>query len=228
MLSFDEMKRARMKAKAGRSFARQYGGEPSDASAGAPRAAVYKGQMGHTHRKAARMQNTGRAGTGFNVPRSVLRGSRGAQDGQQGATGGWQAVSEAARGISIPKPFVIVMAVLASLALVGILVYPAARQYYVSVRELAKTQVEAQMVAERNEALRSDIEYLQTDAGIEAAAHEQLGWSKEGEHAVVVYGATDATKNKAGSVNAQVVSGAVKAPVTWYSPFLDAVFGVNI
>ena len=228
IFSFAEAKRSRAKAKAGRDFVRQYGSSDSAASQGGPRAAVYKGQMGHSHRKAARMQNSGRGydGAGYG---SAARAARHARSVFAFIPGRSRFSAEddapARRGVSLA--FVIVASVIACLALITICVYPAAREYYVSVRNLAQAQAEAEAVAERNAALSENIAYIQTDAGIEAAAREEFGWIKKGENAVVVYGATDTTENKADSVNAPVVSASVKAPETWYSPLLDVVFGVS-
>lgn len=46
---------------------------------------------------------------------------------------------------------------------------------------------------DQNQQLRSEIEYLRTDAAIEKLAREELGWTKPGETAVVVLAVTPPT-----------------------------------
>jgi hypothetical protein len=61
---------------------------------------------------------------------------------------------------------------------------------------------------------------------MEELAHESLGWVREGENSVSVL--TDGSADPGTSSLAEtesVVEGSVPAPETWYSPFLDAVFG---
>lgn len=54
---FGKKRRQRAKERAGRAYYRQYeAGKPSDASQAGPRAAVYKGEMGASHRRSSRMQ----------------------------------------------------------------------------------------------------------------------------------------------------------------------------
>ena len=74
--------------------------------------------------------------------------------------------------------------------------------------------------------MESEIEHLKTDEGIKDAARTELGWVEEGETAGVVQGLDqEASSQKDESINAQVKSGSVPAPETWYSPMLDAFFG---
>mgnify|MGYP000799797184 FL=1 len=57
---FGKKRRQRAKERAGRAYYRQYeAGKPSDASQAGPRAAVYKGEMGSSHRRSSRMQQKG-------------------------------------------------------------------------------------------------------------------------------------------------------------------------
>ena len=123
----------------------------------------------------------------------------------------------------LSRPFATGVLVFCGLMLImGIFLYPTARTYYQAVREHDRLETEFMLVLERNEQLAEDIEFLQTDEGITREAREQLGWVERGEHAVIVYG-TD--NDPEADVNADIVSSSVKAPVTWYSPFLDFFFG---
>ena len=205
ILSFDEMKRSRNKAKAGRAFTRQFGQETSDAAQNAPRAAVYRGQMGRTQRRASRMQESGNHG--------MSSGSR------------------FAFALSLPRMssrFIVVMGIIACLCMLVICLYPTAQRYYVNLRTHDQLQAEAEAVSERTAALAEEVEYLQTDEGVEAYAREELGWIKEGENAVLVYGLSDGAGQKANNADTQIASGSIPAPETWYSPVLDVIFGVDL
>ena len=123
----------------------------------------------------------------------------------------------------LSRPFATGVLVFCGLMLImGIFLYPTARTYYHAVREHARLETEFLLVLERNEQLAEDIEFLQTDEGITREAREQLGWVERGEHAVIVYGSQSTPE---ADVNADIVSASVKAPTTWYSPFLDFFFG---
>ena len=123
----------------------------------------------------------------------------------------------------LSRPFATGVLVFCGLLLImGIFLYPTARTYYQAVREQARLEQEFLLVLERNEQLAEDIEFLQTDEGIMREAREQLGWVERGERAVIVYGTGSAPE---ADVNPDIVSSTVKAPVTWYSPFLDFFFG---
>lgn len=113
---------------------------------------------------------------------------------------------------------------LAVLLVVGVFLYPTARTYYHAIRDNARLEAEYDAVIARNAALADDIALLQTDEGIVQEAREQLGWVREGENAVIVYGVEQSATS---GVNAEIVSGSVKAPVTWYSPVLDVFFGYD-
>ena len=59
-------------------------------------------------------------------------------------------------------------------------------------------------------------------------AHEQFGWVPEGEQTANVHGlAADAGNDEGSNFTANIVVGSVEAPETWYSPVLDALFGVK-
>lgn len=201
----EQRKKARAKSKADRAFTRQFGGsEPSDASQSGPRAAVYKGEMGAKHRRAARMQN--------------------AKSAQASAKRGFSLGSLASLKSS-PK-FIASTAVVVCLVLSCAFLYSPAQQYYHALRERDQLAAEYAALEERNGALESDVSSLQTDAGIEDRAHEQFGWVKKGEETANVRG-LDLDEEEASSFRANITPGSVEAPETWYSPFLDALFGVE-
>lgn len=194
-------KRERAKSKANRTFSRQYGDTPSSTSSG-PRAAVYKGEMGASHKRAARMQNEG-SNAGAAKKRFSLR-----------------AFSPA----SSPR-LTIAFACAICVVLTCVFLYPSAKQCYVTMRECDRLQAEYEAIENRNAAIQEEIDALATDEGLEDRAREELGWSKTGEHAVTVYGLGDEEDETAFSAN--IVAGSVKAPETWYSRWLDPLFGVE-
>ncbi|MBR2789379.1 MAG: septum formation initiator family protein, partial [Eggerthellaceae bacterium] len=102
--------------------------------------------------------------------------------------------------------------------------YPTARTYYQAAREHDRLQAELTAVIQRNAKMAQKIDVLQTDEGIIQEAREQLGWVERGEYAVIVYGTG---KEPEPDVDADIVSGTIKPPVTWYSPVLDIIFGVK-
>ena len=200
-----QAKRARAKSKAERAFEKQFAGtEPSaDPSQAGPRAAVYKGEMGAKQRKATRMQTTS------------------SQTKSKRATGAVSSESRTRR----PK-MVASCIVAACLALSCLFLYPTAQQYYQALRERDRLAAEYAALVERNSAIEGDVNALQTAPGIENQARDQLGWVKKGEQTAKVVG-LEATERDNPAFRANVVSDSVKAPETWYSPFLDVVFGVE-
>ncbi len=125
---------------------------------------------------------------------------------------------------SLPTALYAVIAVVACLAFACVLVYPAARDYYVSVRTTAQQQAEYDALIARSDAIQSEVDRLSTPEGIEDQATKELGWVKKGENAVYVNG-LDASHSEA--VYADVVAGSVPAPDTWYSGILDPIFGYS-
>lgn len=201
-----EMKRTHAKNKAERKFSKQFGGDGAAASGvseGGSRAAVYKGEMGSKHRHAARMQNEA--------------------SGQASAKRGFSLGSLAA--LKSSRKFIAVAAVTACLVLSCSFLYPGAQQYYHAVRDRDRLAAEYAALEERNNALETDVAALQTDAGIEDRAHKQLGWVKEGEQTANVRGLD--LPEESSTFRANITSDSIEAPTTWYSPFLDPLFGVE-
>lgn len=202
----EQRKKTRAKSKVDRAFARQFGGsnQQPDASQAGPRAAVYKGEMGAKHRQAARMQN--------------------AESPQASAKRGFSRGSLVSLKSS-PR-FIASAAVAVCLVLSCVFLYSPAQQYYHALRERDQLAAEYAALAERNGVLEGDVSSLQTDAGIEDRAHKQFGWVKKGEETANVRG-LDLDEGQASSFRANITPGSVEAPQTWYSPFLDALFGVE-
>lgn len=214
-------RRSRSKAKAERAFSRQFGEGGAGSNAGSSssevgsRAAVYKGEMGQSHRRAARMQNDAASGT---ASRARHAHAHGAQEGRT--------ARERIASLRQSRLLIASMGVFACALFACVFLYDPAQQYYQSLREHDRLQAEYDAVAARNEALQAEVDALGSDAGVEARAREDFGWTKEDEHAVVVYGLETSGDDEA-SMNANIVPGSVEAPETWYSPVLDVIFGVK-
>lgn len=205
---FSQFKRKLTKSKAERAFNKRYGGERSGASGGAgdaaragSRAALYKGEMGSSHRRAARMQNAESANP--SRKRSSL---------------------SAPRFFRSPK-LIAGAAVMACLVFACVFLYPSARQYYLSVRECDRLQAEYDAIDQRNAAIQSEVNALETDEGVADRARKELGWVKSDEHAVTVRGLEESEDDS--TFTANIVAGSTEAPETWYSVWLDPLFGVE-
>ena len=202
----DRKKKQKLKAKAEKLFMRQFGGsDKSDGAEGGSRAALYKGEMGRSHKRA--FENLG-----------------GSTKGRRSSEGKARSSSKAASEGGVSK-LIILGIVLTALLFAAVFLYPPARQYYLEMRTNAQLQAEYEALTERNEAIQEEIDHLSTDEGVQDEAREQLGWVQEGEVAVVVEGLEAEEEEK--PVRAQVASGSVPAPTTWYSPVLDVIFGFN-
>lgn len=198
-------RRERTKERAGKAYFRQYeAGKAADGAQGGPRAAVYKGEMGSSHKRSSRMQQQAAAG-------SSRRG---------------RAASPAAEKPSLfaRPPLMGLAATALCVAFAVAFLYGPAQQLYVDMRERDRLAAEYEAVVERNEALGAQVDALQTDAGIEDAARTQLGWVREGEHAVSV-GGLDAREKP--EFRGNIVSEDIELPDTWYSGVLDPLFGVE-
>ena len=196
--------KARAKAKAGRASEKQFGGQAPE-SDDSPRAAVYQGQMGASQRRAQRMQADEAA------PSRNRRRARFSKDALMGAMGS--------------RTFMIGAAVAACLVMSTVFLYPTAQRYYCSVRDHDKLVIEYDALVDRNQELQSDVDSLQTDAGVEQRAHEQLGWVKKGEESANVRGLNLEETQQGSTITPNISSDSVQAPDTWYSPLLDLVFG---
>lgn len=212
----NDAKRQRTKARAERQFTKMYGGETrslskgSGASAdteGSPRAAVYQAKMGSKHRKAAHALQ------------------QKASDGVSAAVGflGRFSLPRIELG-KMPKHALRILVVIGCCAFLTLMLYTPAQQCYLQIRERDRVAAEYAAVLDRNEALLNSVDTLQSDEGIEDKAHAEYGMVKEDEEAGSVTGidvqsSTDFVAN--------VIPGGVPAPDTWYSDFLDFLFGYS-
>lgn len=194
---FSEAQRNAKKAKAGRAFTKQFGDTSSAASSGGSRAAVYKGEMGRQHKKATKMQN-GKE-TGF-FSRFSFSGFPGSSFLMGSAT------------------------LVITIALAGAFLYPAAKQYYMTVREHDQMVAEYEAIQERNDKIQTQVDSLSTPEGIEDHARSEYGWVKEGENAVLVRGLE--TGEEESNFTEGIPAGSVEAPETWYSAIGDTIFGL--
>lgn len=208
----EERKRQRTKARADKMFDRQvaiaqsreHQAEPE----GAPRAALYEGKMGSKHRKSARMQRVSEAG-----PVSAKINPA-----------GWFSNIPLS-----PRTLKVATAVLC-VALVAVFLYVPAQQYYQAQREHDRLVAEYSVVEERNSAIDFENDSLASNAGMEDAVREKYGYIVAGEETAIVTGLSEDTLENihgASDVEGNVLSSSVKAPEEWYTPFLDAFFGVE-
>lgn len=195
-------KRKAAKDKASRAFSRQYGNaSSSDASQNAPRAALYKGELGKTQKRVTRMENMA------------------AQSGSARNTSAYKAKRRSPR-------LAICLGVCACIVLSCVFLYPAAQQYYLSLREHDRLQAVYEALEQRNAVLQSEVDTLSTDDGIEDLARTELGWVMEGENLVKVYGIESSDEGDSAYVDVIDIEN-IEAPETWYSPLFDLVFGVS-
>ncbi|MDO4533548.1 MAG: septum formation initiator family protein [Coriobacteriia bacterium] len=195
--------------KADRAFTRDYEDVSTPAQEGS-RAAVYRGKMGRTHQRAARMQQTSRTSSGFQMP-AFLSGILDAIPLER---------------LSVRPVFIYSALALMCAAFFAFNVFPAAQDLYLQSRANDQLAAEYQAVLDRNAELEQHVAALQTDEGMEELAHESLGWVKEGEHSVSIL--TEGSANPGSdtmSDTGTILEGSVPAPETWYSPVLDVVFG---
>ena len=208
----EQRKRQRTKERANRMYDRQVAASARSHSAtpeeGAPRAALYEGKMGSTHRKSARMQRTSEAG-----PVSAKINPA-----------GWFS------NLNISPRLIKVATAVLCIVLVGVFLYVPAKHYYQAQREHDKLVAEYAVVAERNNTIDEQNDALASDAGMEDAVREKYGYISPGEETAVVTGLSEATvesERQAAEVEGNVLSSSVKAPEEWYTPLLDTFFGVE-
>lgn len=198
-------------AKAERQFDQTIGARERKAQADAEqaqasRAAVYEMRMGATHRKSARMQNnegkkSGFGGFGFALPFG----------------GGGKSLSVAAtRGI----------VALAAVVFTVFMLYPSCQNYYNETRQLQQLEAQYQALTDYNMQMQSQIDYLNTDEGLEEYARSELGWIRQDEHMVTVEGVESSVDGSTqSSTTHSPLNEDIPAPDTWYSGVLDVFFG---
>ena len=195
----ERLGKALAKRKADKVFGSQDG---AAAGEGGPRAALYKGEMGSSQRRASRMQS------------------------DEGPAEGGRGKASARGRFRLGPKMRIFAASAACLALVCVFLYQPARQAYQSMREHDALAAEYAALQQRGDALQTSVDVLSTDEGMEALAHEQFGLVREGEVSVNVAG-VEGDSEVGPSAPPNVSSGGVDAPDTWYSGVLDPLFGVE-
>lgn len=200
----------RAKVRAEKLFKKQYESDRSvpEQQEGAPRAALYEGKMGASHRKSARMQRASVA-----LPQTAKINPA-----------GWFT------GLNVSPRTLRLGTALLCFILVGVFLYTPAQQYYQSVREHDRLAAEYAVIEQRNEALSEQNAALASNAGMEDAVRQRYGYVVGGDETAIVSGlsdhATDTSRDSDG-IEANVLASSVKAPEEWYTPYLDAFFGVS-
>ena len=201
---FSRKRKQRAKERAGRAYYQQYeAGKSSDASQAGPRAAVYKGEMGASHRRSSRMQQragSASSGRGFSAPSSK-------------------------RSFSPRTPLMVVGGIAVCLVFGLMFLYGPSKQLYTDIRERDRLAAEYEAIVDRNAHIEEQVQALSTDEGVAEAAHIQFGWVREGEHSVSVSGLESYTP--ADNFRGNIVSDDIPYPETWYSGVLDPFFGVE-
>lgn len=212
----EDRRRRRRHEQADKKFNRQFSGEVNSNSDAGPRAAVIKAEMGSKQRKAMRAQQVG-------LPQLPFLGGAFATVLATIGTAIMTVVYGFTRWRTLKKTVCFV----AIIALICASVYTPAQQYYRTIRLNDQLEAEYKAIEERNEALGLDLATLGTREGVEARAHEQFGLVEKGEESANVLG-LDYTYDHSTTMMAAIPSGSVETPDTaWYTPLLDAIFGVE-
>lgn len=194
-------------------FERQYASSSREAAAqveGVPRAALYKGEMGSSQRRSVRMQRADEAG-----PVSVKVNPA-----------GWFS------NLNITPAKLRLGTAVLCIVLIFAFLYTPARQYYQAQREHAQLAAEYAVIEQRNDALDTQNDALASDAGMEDAVRQKYGYIRQGDQTAIVTGLSENAVGTAraannGGIEANVLSSTIKAPEEWYTPYLDAFFGVE-
>lgn len=168
------------------------------------RAAVYDMRMGANQRKSVRAmaEDDKKRSRGFSLPFALPF---------NGSLSAWATRTVVA---FVAVAFAVVM------------LYPSCQNYYNETRQLQQLQAEYDALQEYNTQMQNQVDYLNTDAGIEDYARSELGWIRPGEHVVSVEGVTSSTDStRSNSRVYSIPAGSVAAPDTWYSGILDVIFG---
>ncbi|MDR2587342.1 MAG: septum formation initiator family protein [Coriobacteriales bacterium] len=127
--------------------------------------------------------------------------------------------------VRIPPALVVTLVIIGCLVLAAVTLYPAVREYYLALRENARVSAEYELVLDRNEKIKQQIDEMATLEGIEDLAREEFGWVKEGEQAVNITGLSISESST--GLPPVVEPGTVEAPETWWTQTLDEFFGLQ-
>lgn len=162
------------------------------------RPALYNMRMGASQRKSTRMQNgerPARPAFSLPVPRFLASHMTGA------------------------------LVALAAVVLTCVMLYPQCASYYNETRQLQQLQAEYDALVSYNQQMQAQIDYLNTDEGVEDYARSELGWIRSDETMVSVEGVEPSSAEDDASGRAPYSVTDVATPDTWYSGVLDFVFG---
>jgi cell division protein FtsB len=118
----------------------------------------------------------------------------------------------------------IALGALLSITLICIFCYAPAKTYYTELRNTQKYAAELEALEARNETLKSNVESLNTDQGIEDKAKSEYGYVKEGEGSALVQGIE---RQQTYTLPTYVDSSKIEVESYWYTPALDFIFGYN-
>lgn len=113
---------------------------------------------------------------------------------------------------------------LISLTLIVFFCYPSAQTYYIQERKTQQLTAVQAAITERNEQVQKNVDALNTDEGIEASAHQEFGYVKDGEGSAIVQGVETESSSK---MIQYVDANTITAPSTWYNNILDVIFGYD-
>ena len=107
-------------------------------------------------------------------------------------------------------------------------IYPSARDYYVALRNNAKSEAEYAALQEYYDQLKDEVETLNSDQGVEDAARDEFGMVMPGDVSLNVKDLeSEADFDKDPTDIGITPAGSVEAPEEWYTPFCDFVFGYD-
>ena len=176
------------------------------------RAAVHRGAMGSRQRRASRMHAEA---SPYKNPAQMAVG---------GLAGIKNALVDLGSSLTHGGIFNIKLIAVVCMLLLCVCVYGPAKNYYTATRDLAKNQVEYAALQDYRDELQSEVSAMDTDEGVEDAVRSRYGWVKSTETGLVVSDAKAQDDFDATDIGI-VPDGAISAPKTWYSGFLDFFFG---
>lgn len=126
---------------------------------------------------------------------------------------------------SVPKGRIALIAIIVVVVFSLLLIYPSAREYYISCRQRDQLQAELEAVQQRNDQMQQQVDALNTNEGIEDQARSELNWTRPGEVSVTVEGVDKDYAH--GTLPDAIEPGSVEAPEYWYTRILDFIFNVE-
>jgi cell division protein FtsB len=207
-----DFKRARLKRVADKQFSKHQANSNFNSSSNArsntdatpskqaseSRPALYKAQMGRSHKKSLRTQ-------------------RNSSSQKKGAK-----TSASLKSRFLTSKIMGRSAIVACALFACVLLYPSAQSYYVGLRDYEKLQAEYVAALQHNDSLRSEINTLSTEEGVESLARDEFGWVKNGENAVLVYGLEGENQELSSIEN--IDTGVTESPKSWTTGVLDYLF----